>query len=605
MTPTQPAKVEGVERRGDEPAPAGTRPAGDRERVSILLVDDRHDKCMAMETALAELGQNIVTARSGNEALRLLMDNDFAVILLDVNMPGLDGFETAYLIRQRKRLEHTPIIFTTGISDTETHVSRGYSLGAVDYILTPVLPDVLRTKVSVFVELFKKNQQLKKQAESLREAHDELEMRVKNRTFQLAVANESLRREIAERERAEESIRHINAGLEQRVLERTAELAATNRELEAFTYSVAHDLQAPLRNIQSYVQLLQEDWDAQLPPETLHYLKRIGSRTKYMTQLISGLLNLSIIGKQGLKRTHIGLKEIVEDIVSSLKAETPGRSIEWKIDELPEVSCDSGLMRQVFTNLLSNAVKYTQPRDPAVIEVGHTKINGETPIYVRDNGVGFNMKYADKLFGVFQRLHPVAEFEGTGIGLAMVERIIRKHEGRVWAEAEEKKGRRFILPSATGTVRLDKPPRAMAKHKYSVLLVDDSEDDRLFVRRALGKNPAFVVKAELCDGEAAIAYLAGEAEFADREKYPYPDVVLLDLKLPKKTGLEVLAWLQTQRSENLRVVVLSGSFLPEDITRSQQLGADAYFKKEALEEEQQTTIGEIEKLLRNQVLAEN
>src|SRR3984957_5875419 len=211
------------------------------ERVNILLVDDREDKRMAMEAVIAELGQNIVMASSGKEALRCVLQHEFAVILLDVNMPGMDGFETAFLIRQRRNSEHTPIIFVTGISDTETHVSRGYSLGAVDYILTPVMPEVLRTKVSVFVELFKKNQLLRQQAEGLRPAHDELEIRVRERTLELARVNHNLQLEIAERQRAEEGIRKINAELERRVLDRTAELAAANHELEAFTYSVAHD----------------------------------------------------------------------------------------------------------------------------------------------------------------------------------------------------------------------------------------------------------------------------------------------------------------------------------------------------------------------------
>jgi two-component system sensor histidine kinase/response regulator len=457
MNPSQPAMIDGVESGADEsafaeiPETAEARPA--TERASILLVDDRRDKCMAMETLLAELGENIVTAHSGKDALRLLLDQDFAVILLDVNMPGLDGFETAFLIRQRKSLEHTPIIFVTGISDTETHVSRGYSLGAVDYVLTPVLPEVLRTKVSVFVELFKKNQQLKRQAEHLRQAHDELEIRVKNRTFQLAVANESLQKEIAERQHAEENIRYINTQLEQRVSERTAELVAANQELEAFTYSVAHDLQAPLRNIQSYIELLEAEWASKFPPEAGKYLARITSRTKYMRQLITGLLNLSIIGKQGLKLQQIELNGIVDEVVALLKAEKPDRRIQWKIQELPAQACDPNLMRQVFTNLLSNAVKYTQPCADAVIEVGQMKVNGETAIYVRDNGVGFNMKYADKLFGVFQRLHSVAEFEGTGIGLASVERIIRKHGGRIWAEAEEKKGAAFYFTIGQGAMR--------------------------------------------------------------------------------------------------------------------------------------------------------
>jgi signal transduction histidine kinase len=426
-----------------------TPPLAD-EGASILLVDDRQDKTMAMLAILSELGEKVVTAKSGKDALRLLLDREFAVILLGVNMPGLDGFETAYLIRQRQRLEHTPIIFITGISDTETHVSRGYSLGAVDYILTPVLPDVLRTKVQVFVELFKKNRQLQRQAEHLLQAHDELEARVESRTLELHAANEKLKREITERHRAEEDIRRINAELEKRVLERTAELGLTNQELEAFTYSVAHDLQAPLRNIQSYVQLLHEDWADKLPAEVRPYLDRIGSRTRYMAQLITGLLNLSMIGKQGLRQQYVELRHLVEEVVAVLAAEAPERRIEWKIQDLPVESCDPSLMRQVFTNLLSNAVKYTKPRTEAVIEIGHERLDGEKKIFIRDNGVGFDMRYADKLFGVFQRLHPGSEFEGTGIGLATVERIIRKHGGRIWAEAEEEKGATFYFTLGKG-----------------------------------------------------------------------------------------------------------------------------------------------------------
>ena len=240
-------------------------PASSVGKVNILLVDDRADKRLAMATIIAELGQNVVNATSGKEALRCLLHQDFAVILLDVNMPGMDGFETALLIRQRRNSEHTPIIFVTGISDTETHVSRGYSLGAVDYILTPVLPEVLRTKVSVFVELFKKTEQLKRHAERLRQAHDELELRVQERTSELGVANQSLKAEIAERRRVEEKIRGINDELERRVMDRTAELAAINRELEAFTYSVAHDLQAPLRNILTYAQLIEDEFGLKNP----------------------------------------------------------------------------------------------------------------------------------------------------------------------------------------------------------------------------------------------------------------------------------------------------------------------------------------------------
>jgi two-component system, sensor histidine kinase and response regulator len=415
------------------------------DRASILVVDDREDKLLAMETLIADLGQNVVKATSGKDALRCLLQQDFAVILLDVNMPGMDGFETAHLIRQKRSLEHTPIIFVTSISDTENHVSRGYALGGVDYILTPVVPEVLRTKVSVFVELFKKTAQLRRQTELLQQAHDELEIRVADRTAELGVANNSLQAEIAERQRIEASVRKLNDELEKRVVERTEELAAANQELEAFTYSVAHDLQAPLRNIQSYAELLEEDFTFGLSDEARGYIKRISSRGKYMAQLVEDLLKLSRIGKQELNRQETEMRGLVDEIVAGLKLESGHREIEWEIGELSPLACDPRLVKLIFTNLLSNAVKYTQPRKPARIEIGQTKVDDEVSIYIKDNGVGFDMRNADKLFGVFQRLHPPEAFEGNGIGLATVARIVRKHGGRVWAEGREDKGATFYF----------------------------------------------------------------------------------------------------------------------------------------------------------------
>ncbi|HTA30038.1 MAG TPA: response regulator [Candidatus Cybelea sp.] len=425
---------------------AGTSaPDGFTERTNILLVDDREDKRMAMEAVIAELGQNIVKVSSGKEALRSVLQQDFAVILLDVNMPGMDGFETAFLIRQRRNSEHTPIIFITGVSDTETHVSRGYSLGAVDYITTPVLPEVLRTKVWVFVELFKKAERIKRQAERLRLAHDDLDERVKARTKELAAANKSLQQEVAERQAAEDEVRKLNADLEQRVIERTSALAASNSDLEAFTYSVAHDLQAPLRHIQSYAEMLEMDFSAQIPKDAQQYLKRIASQGKSMARMLEDLLRLSLIGKQDLSLQKTRLADVVEDALAGIRPEINGRNIEWRVGDLPQVSCDPGLIKLVFVNLLSNAVKYTRPRQEAVVEIGQTRRGDERPIYVRDNGVGFGMEHAGKLFGVFQRLHRASEFEGNGVGLATVARIVRKHGGRIWAEAEENKGASFFF----------------------------------------------------------------------------------------------------------------------------------------------------------------
>jgi two-component system sensor histidine kinase/response regulator len=441
----QPGLLEANGKPADHGAPAKPALIEAPERANILIVDDRPDKRMAMETIIEALGENVMPATSGTEALRCLLHHDFAVILLDVNMPGLDGFETAYLIRQRKNSEHTPIIFVTGISDTETHVSRGYSLGAVDYILAPVVPEVLRTKVQVFVELFKKSAQLRRQAERLRLAHDELETRVRERTMQLAAANESLVAEIAERRRVGEEIRRLNAELEHRVLERTAELAEANRELEAFTYSVAHDLQAPLRNIQSYAQMLEEDFRGRVPAEAEQYLRRIASQGRHTSQLVADLLKLSRISRQDLNRQETNLDTLVGEVIQTVKSGIKDREIEWVVGELPSVACDPGLVTQVFANLISNAVKYTRLRPKAVIEIGRQSRNGETVIHIRDNGAGFDMKYAHKLFGVFERLHPPADFEGTGVGLATVARIVRKHGGTIWAEAEENKGATFFF----------------------------------------------------------------------------------------------------------------------------------------------------------------
>ncbi len=261
-----------------------------------------------------------------------------------------------------------------------------------------------------------------------------------------AIENQQkLEEEIAERKRVEDEVRRLNSELELRVELRTSELVASNQELESFTYSVSHDLRAPLRHVDGYAQILEEEFGPQMSPEAQKFARKIRQGSQNMGRLVDDLLNLSRVGKKELTRQRVPLKPLIEGIIADIKVEAGERPIEWKIGELPEVDCDPGLIRQVFTNLLSNSLKYTRPREQAVIEVGLHKLNGDCALFVRDNGVGFNMKYSGKLFGVFQRLHRAEEFEGTGVGLATVARIVRKHGGRIWADAELGKGATFFF----------------------------------------------------------------------------------------------------------------------------------------------------------------
>jgi light-regulated signal transduction histidine kinase (bacteriophytochrome) len=251
--------------------------------------------------------------------------------------------------------------------------------------------------------------------------------------------------QIQERDTA---LQQAQGSLEQRVQERTAQLNAANADLEAFSYSVSHDLRAPLRHISSFSRILSEEFSSTMDQNARHYLKRIQDGAHNMAQLVEGLLKLGSIGRRELACAVTDLNSLVNDVLADMQPEIEGRSIDWQIADLPSIACDASLVKQVFTNLLSNAVKYTRARETAVIEIGRIVEEAVPIFFVRDNGAGFDQRYASKLFGVFERLHSAEQFEGTGVGLSTVQRIVKKHGGEIWAKAEVDKGATFFFALA-------------------------------------------------------------------------------------------------------------------------------------------------------------
>jgi two-component system, sensor histidine kinase and response regulator len=359
-------------------------------RPRLLIVDDEAAQMTALCDTLENQGYVTTGFTSAKEALAVLRGQEFDLVLTDLMMPEMDGI-TLLRAAQEMDANLVGIVMTGhGSIDTAVEAMKG---GALDYILKP---------------------------------------------FKLSDIVPVLARTLTVRR-----LRVENAELERRVREHTAELAAANQELEAFSYSVSHDLRAPLRHIDGFAGLLAKHLESRLDETGRRYLTTISGAAKQMDALIDDLLTFSRIGSAELRRTWVDLAGLVREVRGILEPETAGRHITWEIGDLPEVQGDPRLLRLVLQNLIGNALKYTRTRREARIEIGVRREATEIVLFIRDNGVGFDMRYAERLFGVFQRLHTSTEFEGTGIGLASVRRIVRRHGGRVWAEGEVDRGASF------------------------------------------------------------------------------------------------------------------------------------------------------------------
>jgi hypothetical protein len=390
---------------------------GEKRRMKILLVDDTPENLVSLEAALMGLGEDLVMAQSGKEALRHLLNDDFAAILLDVRMPEMDGFETAELIRSRPRSRQIPILFLTGYRNEE-HLFRGYDLGAVDFLFKPIVPEVLRSKVAVFVELSRSNAKLRHQADVLRKQAEELQ-------------------------RAEQEVRRLNTGLEARVLERTEELMRSNEELQQFAYVASHDLREPLRTVSIYAQLLAKRYQGRLEGDADQIIRFIVQNAERMETLVHDLLDFSRMDVRGMDFfTRISCDTALDDALGNIRPLIAESTAEITRDPLPYVIGDAVQLTRLFQNLLVNSIKY-RDREAPRIHITSKENGGDYLISVKDNGIGIDPQYAEKIFGIFRVLQPRDRSTGSGMGLAICRKIVTRHAGRIWVESSLGQGATF------------------------------------------------------------------------------------------------------------------------------------------------------------------
>jgi signal transduction histidine kinase len=518
-------------------------------KARILIVDDVPEKLLALQVVLEELDQVVVAANSGADALRCLLADDFAVILLDVNMPDMDGFETAAMIRQRKRSEHTPIIFLTAFPD-ETHADRGYSLGAVDYILTPVVPEVLRTKVSVFVDLFHMTQQVKRRAEE-----------------SVALAQEQAARLAAEK---------------------------ANRAKNEFLANVSHELRTPMNAILGMTELALEE---NLSPVVSDYLKTLQSSANSLLGLLNEILDFSKMeaGKFSLQLAPFRLRAVIEDVRRSHEFNAAEKGLRLSVEMAPDLPDalvgDARRLRQVLDNLLSNAVKFTE-HGRVALRIGAGPIGEAAAVLsfsVSDSGVGISKQDQQRIFTPFTQVDATSTRRqgGIGLGLAIAHDLIAAMGGSLAVQSELGCGSEFSfqIPLARDQSALERrrgesasnelPPepkaadgRPLAKESLRVLLAEDVPANQLLVVRALNKRGHAVHVVQ--NGREA-------ADSAARESF---DVILMDVQMPVLDGFQATAEIRSRNGGGeVPIIALTAHAMPADRQRCLAAGMDGYLAK--------------------------
>ncbi len=522
--------------------------------VNILLVDDQPGRLLTYRAILEPLGERLVEATSGEHALKLLMEDEYAVILLDVNMPGLDGFETAHLIHQHPRFEKTPIIFVTAVNVTDMDRLRGYELGAVDYVMVPVIPEILRSKVVVLAELFRKRREL-------RDANAALEV---EKARELGVLNASLRSANAEL-----------AGMVERLRE-------TDRRKDEFLATLAHELRNPLAPLLNAVNVRRLS-DATVAADPLQGLME--RQLALLVRIIDDLLDVARItqGKLELRRAPTTLREVLDSAIETTHPLLRHGRHELRVD-LPEETLvldgDAARLSQVFANLLNNAAKYSDPGSPIAISARGDDATIE--VVVRDHGIGLGKEEARRIFEMFVQVDAGADRAGggLGIGLTLVRQLVGMHGGSVEARsAGPGEGSEFVvrLPRApAGTVpRAPEPPAVPAASATGggiqgrrALVLDDNRD----------AADTLSMMLDLLGFQVRTIY--DPAQFEEAFAAFPPDAVFLDVGMPGRSGYDVAAALRAAPGgRDVLLVAVTGWGQPEDRRRTREAGFDRHLVK--------------------------